>query len=55
MIPADTLRQRPDVRLSGYRLLAAAANTKAVSEFKNTPIQVAYIGACTGAKLARAA
>ena len=27
------------------------ANTKAVVEFKNTPIQVAYIGACTGAKL----
>ena len=27
------------------------ANTKPVSEFKNTPIQVAYIGACTGAKL----
>ena len=27
------------------------ANTKAVTEFKNTPIQVAYIGACTGAKL----
>jgi 3-isopropylmalate/(R)-2-methylmalate dehydratase large subunit len=27
------------------------ANTKSVAEFKNTPIQVAYIGACTGAKL----
>jgi 3-isopropylmalate/(R)-2-methylmalate dehydratase large subunit len=27
------------------------ANTKAVGEFANTPIQVAYIGACTGAKL----
>jgi 3-isopropylmalate/(R)-2-methylmalate dehydratase large subunit len=27
------------------------ANTKSVDEFKNTPIQVAYIGACTGAKL----
>jgi 3-isopropylmalate/(R)-2-methylmalate dehydratase large subunit len=27
------------------------ANTKSVVEFKNTPIQVAYIGACTGAKL----
>jgi len=27
------------------------ANTKAVGEFDNTPIQVAYIGACTGAKL----
>ena len=27
------------------------ANTKAVGEFSNTPIQVAYIGACTGAKL----
>jgi 3-isopropylmalate/(R)-2-methylmalate dehydratase large subunit len=27
------------------------ANTKAVGEFHNTPIQVAYIGACTGAKL----
>ena len=30
-IPADTLRQRPDVRLSGYQLVAAAANAKAVS------------------------
>jgi multidrug efflux system outer membrane protein len=28
-IPADTLRQRPDVRLAGYQLLAAAANTRA--------------------------
>jgi NodT family efflux transporter outer membrane factor (OMF) lipoprotein len=30
-IPADTLRQRPDVRLAGYQLLAAAANNKAAS------------------------
>jgi outer membrane protein, multidrug efflux system len=28
-IPADTLRQRPDVRLAGYQLLAAAASTRA--------------------------
>ena len=28
-IPADTLRQRPDVRLAGYQLLAAAARTRA--------------------------
>lgn len=28
-IPADTLRQRPDVRLAGYQLLAAAAQTRA--------------------------
>ncbi len=28
-IPADTLRQRPDVRLAGYQVLAAAANTRA--------------------------
>ena len=28
-IPADALRQRPDVRLAGYQLLAAAANTRA--------------------------
>jgi len=27
------------------------ANTRPVGEFHNTPIQVAYIGACTGAKL----
>jgi outer membrane protein, multidrug efflux system len=27
-IPADTLRQRPDVRTAGYQLLAAAANTR---------------------------
>lgn len=27
-IPADTLRQRPDVRVAGYQLLAAAANTR---------------------------
>ena len=27
-IPADTLRQRPDVRIAGYQLLAAAANTR---------------------------
>ena len=27
-IPADTLRQRPDVRIAGYQLLAAAASTR---------------------------
>jgi NodT family efflux transporter outer membrane factor (OMF) lipoprotein len=27
-IPADTLRQRPDVRVAGYQVLAAAANTR---------------------------
>jgi outer membrane protein, multidrug efflux system len=27
-IPADTLRQRPDVRQAGYQLLAAAANSR---------------------------
>lgn len=27
-IPADTLRQRPDVRVAGYQLLAAAADTR---------------------------
>lgn len=29
-IPADVLRQRPDVRVAGYQVLAAAANTRAV-------------------------
>lgn len=29
-IPADVLRQRPDVRIAGYQVLAAAANTRAV-------------------------
>jgi NodT family efflux transporter outer membrane factor (OMF) lipoprotein len=28
-IPADTLRQRPDIRVAGYQVLAAAANTRA--------------------------
>lgn len=28
-IPADTIRQRPDVRAAGYQVLAAAANTRA--------------------------
>jgi len=28
-IPADTIRQRPDVRVAGYQLLAAAANVRA--------------------------
>jgi NodT family efflux transporter outer membrane factor (OMF) lipoprotein len=28
-IPADTLRQRPDVRIAGYELLAAAASARA--------------------------
>ena len=27
-IPADTIRQRPDVRLAGYQLTAAVANTR---------------------------
>lgn len=30
-IPADTIRQRPDVRSAGYQLLAAAANTRAAN------------------------
>ena len=30
-IPADTIRQRPDVRIAGYLLLAAAANTRAAA------------------------
>ena len=30
-IPADTLRQRPDVRVAGYQLLAAAATTRSVN------------------------
>jgi len=29
-IPADTLRQRPDVRIAGFQLLAAAATSRAV-------------------------
>ncbi len=29
-IPADVLRQRPDVRVAGYQVLAAAASTRAV-------------------------
>ncbi len=33
-IPADTLRQRPDVRSAGYQLLAAAANTRAANAEK---------------------
>jgi NodT family efflux transporter outer membrane factor (OMF) lipoprotein len=30
-IPADVLRQRPDVRIAGYQVLAAAANTRAAN------------------------
>jgi len=30
-IPADTIRQRPDVRLAGFQLLAAAANVRAAN------------------------
>ena len=33
-IPADTLRQRPDVRAAGYSLLAAAANTRAANALR---------------------
>lgn len=33
-IPADTLRQRPDVRIAGYQLLAAAASTRAAEAEK---------------------
>lgn len=33
-IPADVLRQRPDVRVSGYQVLAAAATTRAVEATK---------------------
>lgn len=30
-IPADVLRQRPDLRIAGYQVLAAAANTRAAN------------------------
>ncbi len=30
-IPADTLRQRPDVRVAGYQMLAAAASTRSAA------------------------
>jgi outer membrane protein, multidrug efflux system len=33
-IPADTLRQRPDVRVAGYQVLAAASTTRAVEATK---------------------
>lgn len=33
-IPADTLRQRPDVRIAGYQVLAAAANTRSAQAAK---------------------
>ena len=33
-IPADVLRQRPDVRLAGYQVLAAAASTRATEATK---------------------
>lgn len=33
-IPADTVRQRPDVRAAGYSLLAAAANTRAADALR---------------------
>ena len=33
-IPADVLRQRPDVRVAGYQVLAAAANTRATEATK---------------------
>lgn len=33
-IPADTLRQRPDVRMSGYQLLSAAATSHAVNALR---------------------
>lgn len=33
-IPADTLRQRPDVRIAGYQLLSAAANTRSAEAAK---------------------
>ncbi|NJR42143.1 MAG: TolC family protein [Akkermansiaceae bacterium] len=37
-IPANTLRQRPDVRIAGYQLLAAAANSRAA---KAEPVSIA--------------
>lgn len=33
-IPADVLRQRPDVRLAGYQVLASAASTRSVEATK---------------------
>jgi NodT family efflux transporter outer membrane factor (OMF) lipoprotein len=40
-IPADTVRQRPDVRVAGYRVLAAAANTRAADAARYPSLRLA--------------
>ena len=40
-IPADVLRQRPDVRLAGYQVLAAAATTRAAEAARYPSLNLA--------------
>jgi outer membrane protein TolC len=39
-IPADTIRQRPDVRVAGYQVLAAAANTRAADAARDPALSL---------------
>ncbi len=50
---ADVIRHTFDARALAPQVAAphSPANTKNVGEFAGTPVEVAYIGACTGAKL----
>jgi NodT family efflux transporter outer membrane factor (OMF) lipoprotein len=48
-IPADTLRQRPDVRVAGYQVLAAAANTRTAEAARYPSLNLTgSLGANTG-------
>src|SRR5204863_8867274 len=59
---SETWQSDPDARFLAHHRFKGAdlepqvaephspANSKAAKEFKNTPINFAYIGACTGAK-----
>ena len=53
-IPADTLRQRPDVRAAGYSLLAAAARTRAADALRYPSLNLSGslgLNALTSSKL----
>ncbi|MES2921421.1 MAG: efflux transporter outer membrane subunit [Verrucomicrobiota bacterium] len=53
-IPADVLRQRPDVRLAGYQVLAAAASTRATEATKYPSLGLSGslgLGSSSGTKL----
>ena len=53
-IPADTVRQRPDVRIAGYQVLAAAASTRTADAARYPSLNLSGSLGLTSANLGKA-